>query len=401
MLECSHLSKCIYVSTCITQLSQGTQSVKYIPVSEPVISGNEETYVLDALQSGWISGSGKYVNQFEEQFAEFCNAKHAIAVFNGTVALHLALIALDIQPGDEIIIPDLTYIASANAAVYCGATPIFADVDPVTWTLDPIDVKSKITPRTRAIMPVHLYGHPAEMDELLELARQHQLFVIEDAAEAHGAEYKDRRVGAIGDIGTFSFYGNKIITTGEGGMIVTNNDDFMRRIRLYKGQGMDPERRYWFPVIGYNYRMTNIQAAIGVAQLERIDWLIERRIEVARWYLEELAETELVLPVQEEWAKNVYWLFSVCLPEGIDRDLLMAQMEQLGIETRPFFYPLHQMPPYYNAKGNTLYPVTTRVASRGINLPSSAKLKREEVQAVCMALKHCLKQQLALKNDSH
>lgn len=374
--------------------------MKYIPVSEPLFSGNEETYVVDALQSGWISGSGKYVNQFEEQFAEFCNAKHAIAVFNGTVALHLALIALDIKPGDEIIVPDLTYIASANAAVYCGATPVFADVDPVTWTLDPLDVKRKITPRTKAIMPVHLYGHPAEMDELLDLAKQHHLFVIEDAAEAHGAEYKGRRVGAIGDIGTFSFYGNKIITTGEGGMIVTNNDDFMRRIRLYKGQGMDPERRYWFPVIGYNYRMTNIQAAIGVAQLERIDWLIERRIEVARWYSEELAETELVLPVQEAWAKNVYWLFSVCVPETVDRDLLMAQMEQLGIETRPFFYPLHQMPPYFNAQGNTLYPVTTRLAARGINLPSSAKLKREEVQAVCAALKSCLKQQLTRKGDS-
>lgn len=374
--------------------------MKYIPVSEPLFNGNEEAYVLDALQSGWISGSGKYVNQFEEQFAEFCNAKHAIAVFNGTVALHLALIALDIKLGDEIIVPDLTYIASANAAVYCGATPVFADVDPVTWTLDPLDVKCKITPRTKAIMPVHLYGHPAEMDELLELAKQHHLFVIEDAAEAHGAEYKGRRVGAIGDIGTFSFYGNKIITTGEGGMIVTNNDDLMRRIRLYKGQGMDPERRYWFPVIGYNYRMTNIQAAIGVAQLERIGWLIERRIEVAQWYLEELAETELVLPVQEEWAKNVYWLFSVGVPETVDRDLLMAQMDQLGIETRPFFYPLHQMPPYYNAQGSTLYPVTTRLAARGINLPSSAKLEREEVQAVCAALKSCLKHQRTSKGDS-
>ena len=374
--------------------------MKHISVAEPILNGNEEIYVLDALRSSWISGSGKYVNRFEEQFAEFCGTKYAVAVFNGTVALHVALIALDIQPGDEIIVPDLTYIASANAVAYCGATPVFADVNPNTWTLDPADVKRKITSKTKAIMPVHIYGHPAEMDSLLDIAKQHHLYVIEDAAEAHGAEYKGKRVGSIGDIATFSFYGNKIISTGEGGMVVTDNEELMRRIRLYKGQGMDSERRYWFPVIGYNYRMTNVQAAIGVAQMERSDWLVERRIEVAQWYLEELRETDLVLPAQEEWAKNVYWLFSVCVPESIDRDLLMAQMEQLGIETRPFFYPLHRMPPYYDAQGDTLYPVTAWLAAHGINLPSSAKITREDVHVVCEALKQGLEYQIRSKVSS-
>ncbi len=368
----------------------------YIHVAGPVINGNEETYVLDALRTGWISGSGKYVDRFEAEFAAFCGTKYAIAVFNGTVALHVAMVALEIQPGDEIIVPDLTYIASANAATYCGAKPVFADVDPHTWTLDPADVLRKLTPKTRAIMPVHIYGHPADMDSLLALAKQHDLYVIEDAAEAFGAEYKGQRVGGIGDVGTFSLYGNKIISTGEGGMVVTNDEALMQRIRLFKGQGMDPQRRYWFPVIGYNYRMTNVQAAIGVAQIERSDWFVERRIEVAHWYREELDATGLQLPGEAEWAKNVFWLYSVCLPANVDRDLLMAQMHEYGVETRPFFYPLHQMPPYYEVDGDQAYPVTTDLAQRGINLPTSAQLTREDIRTVCDALKRSLEDQYAV-----
>lgn len=361
-----------------------------IPIAEPHLDGNEKLYVLDALERAWISGSGTYVDRFEEQFAAFCGARHAVAVFNGTVALHLAMIVLGIGPGDEVIVPDLTYIASANSVRYVNATPVFVDVDPTTWTLDPADVARKITPRTRAIMPVHLYGHPADMDALQTLASAHDLHIIEDAAEAHGAEYRGRRVGGIGTLATFSFFGNKIITTGEGGMLVSNDDDLAEAARLYKGQGMDPKRRYWFPVIGYNFRMTNIQAAIGLAQMERIDWLIERRLEVAAWYSELLADSGMLLPAQAEWARNVYWLYAPCLPEGTDRDRLMQLMAEDGVETRPFFYPMHAMPPYFDAEGDSRFPVTTALSARGINLPSSASLTREQVRYVadsaCRAL---------------
>lgn len=375
--------------------------MKRINVAEPVLAGNEERYVMDCLKSGWISGSGKYVTAFEEQFAAYCGARYAVAVFNGTVALHAALLALGIGPGDEVIIPDLTYVASPNSVKYCGATPVFVDIDPLTWTLDPADVARKITSRTKAIMPVHIYGHPADMDPILALAREHNLAVIEDAAEAHGAEYRGQRAGNLGDIATFSFYGNKIITTGEGGMVVTNDEQLARQVRLLRGQGMDPQRRYWFPIVGYNYRMTNVQAAIGLAQLERIDWFIERRIEVAQWYKENLADTELMLPAQADWAKNVYWLFCVCVPPEIDRDQLMQNMEERGIETRPFFYPMHSLPPYYDKDGDRAFPITTDLSARGINLPSSASLSREDVDHVCAVLKECLAMQTAVRAEQH
>ncbi len=375
--------------------------MKRINVAEPVLAGNEERYVMDCLNSGWISGSGKYVTAFEEQFAAYCGARYAVAVFNGTVALHAALLALGIGPGDEVIIPDLTYVASPNSVTYCGATPVFVDIDPQTWTLDPADVARKITPRTKAIMPVHIYGHPADMDPLMALAREHNLAVIEDAAEAHGAEYRGQRAGNLGDIATFSFYGNKIITTGEGGMVVTNDEQLARQVRLLRGQGMDPQRRYWFPIVGYNYRMTNVQAAIGLAQLERIDWFIERRIEVAQWYKENLADTDLMLPAQADWAKNVYWLFCACVPREIDRDQLMKDMEERGIETRPFFYPMHSLPPYYDEEGDRAFPVTTDLSARGINLPSSASLTREDVDYVCAVLKECLAMQTAVRAEQH
>ena len=366
----------------------------FIPVAEPVLSGNEKKYVCECLESGWISGSGKYVEAFEEKFAHFCGVTNAIAVANGTAALHVALLALDIKAGDEVIVPDLTYIASSNAVAYCGAKPVFADVNSATWTLDPEDVARKISSRTKALMPVHLYGHPAEMNQIIKLAEQHKLYVVEDAAEAHGAEYENRRVGSLGDIATFSFYGNKIITTGEGGMVVTNDQELARKVRLLKGQGMDTSRRYWFPVIGYNYRMTNIQAAIGLAQLERIDWFIERRREVAQWYDNLLKEFSVInTPVEASWAKNVYWLYSVCLPEEYNRDLLIAQLMEEGIETRPFFYPLHHMPPYLDDNEEANCPVAVRLAARGLSLPSSATLTKEDVTYIVGVMLACLGKQ--------
>jgi perosamine synthetase len=368
--------------------------LKY-PVAEAILSGNEERYVLDCLETGWISGSGSYVRRFEEGFARFCGTRHAIAVANGTVALHLALVALGVGENDEIIVPDLTYIASANAVTYCGATTVLADIDPTTWTVDPADVARKITPATKAIMAVHVYGHPADMVPLWALAEQYGLYVVEDAAEAHGAEYRGQRTGGLGTLATFSFFGNKIITTGEGGMITTDDDDLADRIRLLRGQGMDPDRRYWFPIVGYNYRLTNIQAAIGVAQLERIDWFVERRRQVASWYAKYLAGTGLTLPVEANWAKNVFWLYSVCVAAGVDRDELMRQLAAEGIETRPFFHPLHRLPPYFDAHGDTTFPVTSDLANRGLNLPSSAKLDEDDVAQIGEVLKKCLVAQRA------
>ncbi|MGI8835879.1 MAG: DegT/DnrJ/EryC1/StrS family aminotransferase [Pyrinomonadaceae bacterium] len=363
---------------------------RLIPVAEPFLTGNEKNYVFDCLESGWISGSGKYVEMLEEQFAAFCGTAHGVSVVNGTAALHVALLALGVGPGDEVIVPDLTYIASANAVAYCGARPVFADVDRSTWTVNPEDVARRITSRTKAIMPVHLYGHPADMDPILDLARAHELFVIEDAAQAHGAEYKSRRVGAMGEVATFSFYGNKIMTTGEGGMVTTNDLDLAQRVRLLKGQGVDPARRYWFPIIGYNYRLTNIQAAIGLAQFEKIDWLVERRREVAMQYRKALQDLPVSTPCEAAWAKNVYWLYSICVPKGSDRDFVMNELMKQGIETRPFFYPMHQMPPYYKENGNQDFPVSTDLGARGINLPSSANLSDEEIAYIANALRQVL-----------
>jgi perosamine synthetase len=364
-------------------------------VADVVLDGNEREYVLDCLQSGWISGSGAYVRRFEEDFADYCGTKHAIAVANGTVALHVALLALGIGPGDEVIVPDLTFVASANAVTYCGARPVLVDIDPHTWTISPEDVSRKLTPATKAIMPVHVYGHPAEMTPLYQLNERHGLHIVEDAAEAHGAEYRGRRTGGLGTLATFSFFGNKIITTGEGGMVTTNDDDLAAKMRLLRGQGMDPERRYWFPLVGYNYRMTNIQAAIGVAQLERIDWFVERRRQVASWYAAHLADTDLVLPVEESWAKSVFWLYSVVVAPGIDRDELIGQLAAKGIETRPFFHPLHRLPPYLDKRGDAAFPVTSDIAGRGLNLPSSATLDADDVAYISRELKRSLKAQRA------
>jgi len=369
---------------------------RFIPVAEPVLAGNEKKYVNQCLESGWISGSGNYVEAFEKGFADFCGVDHAVSIVNGTAALHVALLALGIGHGDEVIVPDLTFIASANAVTYCGAQPVFADVDAATWTLDPHAAAAKISARTKAIMPVHLYGHPADMTPILELAKEHDLRIIEDAAEAHGAEYKGQRVGSIGDIAAFSFFGNKVVTTGEGGMITTNDEKLAARARLLKGQGMNPERRYHFPIVGYNYRMTNLQAAIGAAQMERIDWFIERRREVAAWYDNALKNLPVTTMTEASWAKSVYWLYSICVPEGIDRDLLMARLLDKGIETRPFFYPTHLQPPYLRAAEGQTFPVTTKLGAQGLSLPSSARLSKEEVAYIADALGACL--QTAAKN---
>jgi perosamine synthetase len=361
-----------------------------IPVAAPVLRGREREYVLDCLDSNWISSTGRYVDEFERAFAEFCGVRHAITCCNGTVAVHLALMAAGIGPGDEVIVPTLTYVASANPVVYCGATPVFVDAEPATWNLDPEAVAAAVTPRTKAIVVVHLYGHPADMDPILAVTREHGIAVIEDAAEAHGAEYRGQRAGGLGDVGTFSFYGNKILTTGEGGMVTCDSDEMAALVRQLRGQGQDPQRRYWFPIVGFNYRMTNVAAAIGLGQLETIDWHLERRREIAAWYREELgAVPGLELSPEAEWARSAFWISCMVVPDGgaAERDDLMERLADRGIETRPFFYPMHTLPPYAEASRGQEFPVATALAERGVNLPSGAGLERDDVAYIGQAVR--------------
>lgn len=361
--------------------------MKRISVAQPRLGGNEKKYVLDCLDTNWISSNGKYIGAFEESFAKFCGVGHAIATNNGTTALHLALVALGLQPGDEVIVPTVTYIATANAVRYCGATPVLVDVCADTMNIDPAVIEAKITPRTRGIIPVHLYGHPAEMDLINEIAQRHGLWVVEDAAEAHGAEVHGTRVGGLGTCATFSFFGNKIVTTGEGGMVTTNDAELAKKLRLYRGQGMDPQRRYWFPVVGYNYRMTNIQAAIGLAQMEGIDTALAERERLAARYADALSGLgdKIILPVRREGAKEVYWMYNIFLRDATEerRDAVMRRMDEMGIETRPVFYPMHVMPPY---RESASYPVADLWSPRGINLPTHQDLTREDVQRVAESL---------------
>jgi len=361
---------------------------KTIPVSHPILGGNEKAYVNECLDSTWISSQGRFIDLFEKSFASFCEVEHAVACNNGTTALHVALLALGVEPGDEVIVPTLTYVASANAVRHCGATPVFVDSEAASMNLDPRLIEARITSRTKGILPVHLYGHPADMDLILEIARRRNLFVLEDAAEAHGALYRSRKVGSLGDAATFSFFGNKIITTGEGGMVTTGNPRVEARVRLLKGQGVDPNRRYWFPVVGYNYRMTNIAAAIGLAQLEQIEEHMAVHRRVAGWYQRHLraAEEFLILPAEADWARHAYWHYTVRLRPSVrlTRDEVTTRLAEAGIETRPVFYPMHLMPPYREPDG--AYPVAESLAARGISLPTHGLLSEDDVAFIAEQL---------------
>lgn len=361
--------------------------MKKIPVAMPNFNGNEREYVLDCIDTTWVSSAGKYVQGFEEKFAEFCEAEHAVSCCNGTVALHLPLLALGITEGDEVIMPALTYIATCNAVKYVNATPVFVDVDPNTWNIDPKKIEEKITDKTKAIIVVHLYGNPVDMDAIMDIAKKHGLYVIEDAAEAHGAQYKGRKVGNIGDVGTFSFFGNKIITTGEGGMIITDNAELNEKMRLLKGQGVDPQKRYWHTVVGYNYRMTNIEAAIGLAQLENIDTHISLRKSIMKKYEENLACVKDYVTFQkvEEGNSSIYWMVSLTFNDNVkmERDEIMDKLAEAGIETRPVFYVINDMPPY---KSDEVFEHASKISGRGINLPTYGTITDEEIKYVCDAL---------------
>ena len=354
-----------------------------IPVYAPFVGDREKEYVLEALESTWISSKGEFLDRFEREFAAFAGAAHGVAAANGTVSLHLAFAALGIGPGDEVVVPTLTYVASVNAIAYTGATPVFVDADPVTWNLDPARLEAAITPRTKAIEVVHLYGHPAEMDPILAIAARHGIPVVEDAAEAHGALYRGRPVGSLGTVGSFSFFGNKIITTGEGGMLVTDDADLAARARHLRGQGVSPVRTYWHDEIGFNYRMTNIAAAIGCAQLERVEQTLAAKREIARWYRTRLDGVPGVgLRRDADWASPVHWMVCV-LVEPLIRDPLIASLAARGIDTRPFFYPAHTLPMY---RTDATFPVAERLGASGLNLPSWPGLTEAQVDEVCSAL---------------
>lgn len=362
-----------------------------IQVNEPYIGTIEMDYVNECLRTGWISSEGRFIEEFEKKWAAYCRMAHGIAVSNGTAALQLAVACLKLQPGDEVILPTFTIISCANAIFYNHAIPVLVDCNPRTWCMDVEQISSKINDRTRAIMPVHIYGHPVDMDVVRDISRQHNLIIIEDAAEAHGAEYKGHRCGGLGDISCFSFYANKIITTGEGGMVLTNNDEYDAHLRSLRNLCFKKERRFYHTEMGYNYRMTNIQAALGLAQLMHIDEVIRHKLWMGQAYTERLEKLEgLQLPVKESWAKNVYWMYGIVIDErlGINASEFSRRLESHNIMTRPFFLGMHEQPVFHTVGlfMNEHYPVAERLSRQGLYLPSGRTLTAEQLEIVCDAI---------------
>lgn len=359
-----------------------------ISVAAPKLSGKEQEYVADAISSTWISSRGPYLERFEAEVARMAGTKHAVACNNGTTSLHLALAALGVSEDDEVIMPALTYIATANCVKYCGGVPVLVDNDRGTFNIDPASIEKVITSKTKGIVVVHLYGQSADMDPILEVAERHGIWVLEDAAEAHGALYKNKPVGGLGICGSFSFFGNKIITTGEGGAVTTNDDALAEKMRFLRSQGMDPSRRYWHPEVGYNYRMTNVTAAIGVAQMERLSEALNTRRWIAETYERLLAgyAEHIILPYVASECEHSYWMYTIMLGEKskVSRDEAMLKLEVMGIETRPIFYPLNQMPPYYDSLLDV--PNAVFCGAQGINLPTHELLTEEDIERVCKSL---------------
>lgn len=366
---------------------------RFIPVCTPSIGEKELEYATKAIKTGMVSGSGgEFIRRFEEDFSGFCGVKHGVATTSGTTALHLCLASLGIGKGDEVIVSTFTNAATAFAIVYCGAKPVVVDSEPETWNIDVNLIESKITSRTKAILPVHIYGHPCDMDPILEIAETHNVYVVEDAAEAHGARYKGKRVGGLGDAACFSFYANKIITTGEGGMVVTNNDELADMADLLRNLAFSREVRFLHHHVGFNYRLSNVLAAIGLAQLERIEDLINRKKWIAEMYSEGLSDVEgVVLPAEKDWAENVYWMYCILIEDdfGFSKDELRQELQKRGIETRSMFIPMN-MQPFFHKMGlfkETRCPVAEGLSRKGLYLPSGADLTEEEITYVCDVLK--------------
>lgn len=369
-----------------------TGEVALIPVNEPLLSAQTRRYVDECITTGWVSSEGRFITAFEESWASYCGMNHGIAVSNGTTALELAVACLELQPGDEVIMPTFTIISCALAILRAGLNPVLVDSDPRTWCLDVEAVAKKITSRTRAIMPVHMYGHPADMAPLLDLARKHDLIIIEDAAEAHGAKYKTQIVGGIGDLSCFSFYANKIITTGEGGMVLAKRPEHAERLRSLRNLCFRTDRRFYHTHAGHNYRLTNIQAAVGLSQVEAIEEHVKRKRWLGKAYTEQLKGiSQITLPIEESWATNVYWMYGIVLNDDLDYDAveMAKRLRAKGVDTRPFFLGMHEQPVFLQQglfKGES-YPVAERLASRGLYLPSGLTLTELQLLRVCDAVK--------------
>jgi len=366
-----------------------------IPVAEPLVTERDIELVNEALKSGWISSAGKFLDLFEERWAAYCGMPYGIAVSNGSVALDVAVSLLDLKPGDEIIMPTFTIVSPAQSVVRAGGVPVLVDSDPRTWQMDAGQIEARITPRSKAILVVHIYGHPADMDPILDIARRHELIVIEDAAEVHGAEYKGRRCGGLGDISTFSFYANKLVTTGEGGMVLVRTTEMAERARSLRNLCFQKKQRFLHDELGYNFRLTNLQAALGVGQIERMEQIIARKRAIAAMYNESLKDVpDIQLPGEDVWASNVYWVYGVVLGEeiGLTALQLSERLRQRGIETRPFFLGMHEQP-VFQQMGlfcGERYPVAERLARQGLYIPSGLTITDQQIDEVAAALKECL-----------
>lgn len=375
-----------------------------IPVNEPLLGQRESDYLMECLRTGWISSAGRFIDEFEQRWAAYCGRKHGVAVSNGTAALQVAVDALELEPGDEIILPTFTIVSCAVALINSNCVPVLVDSDPDTWCMDVAQIESKITPRTRAIMPVHIYGHPVDMDPLLCLAEKHGLAIIEDAAEVHGAEYLGnrntpdaswRRCGSFGNLSCFSFYANKLITTGEGGMVLTDSDALAEKARSLRNLAFQSRRRFYHEELGFNFRLTNMQAALGLAQLERIEQIIEKKRWMGSEYTRQLEDVgKLQLPVEKPWARNVYWMYGVVLKDSaaMNADEFASKLREKGVETRPFFLGMHEQPVFHK-RGlfrDERYPVAERIARHGLYLPSGLALTPEQLLKVCDTVKQVL-----------
>jgi len=374
-----------------------------IPVSEPLLTNDELQNVTDCVRTGWISSSGKYINEFESGWSAYCGKKYGIAVSNGTTALDVAVHCLGLKPGDEVILPTFTIISCALAVVNNRGTPVLVDSDPKLWTMDVDEVAEKITPKTKAIMTVHIYGHPVDMDPLIDLAEDHHLAIIEDAAEAHGAEYRSRRqgkdtwrrCGSFGTFGCFSFYANKLVTTGEGGMVITDDETLAGKARAYRDLCFQPPRRFYHSHLGNNFRLTNMQAALGVAQMARMEEIVAKKRWMAQEYTRRLSTIqEIQLPSEESWAKSVYWMYALVLSDacGMDNTECAKRLLEKGIETRPFFIGMHEQPVFHK-RGlfiNEKYPVAEKIARQGFYLPSGLTLTEDQIETVTCAVKEVL-----------
>ena len=364
---------------------------RIIPVCEPVLDGREAEYVRQCVESGWISSAGSFIDKFESVFAEKVGARCGIATTSGTTALQLALAALGVGRDDEVIMPTFTMIATIHCVTHLGAVPVLVDANLRTWTMDVSQIEAKITPKTRAILPVHVYGYPCDVDEINAIARKHDLYVVEDAAEAHGARYKGRMCGSLSDVASFSFYANKIITTGEGGMVTTNDEELGALCRTLRDHAFSKERHFWHRYHGYNFRMSNLQAAVGVAQMERWDELVRARIDHARRYIDNLKDVPgLVMPPESDDRDNVFWMLGLRVEMdrfGIDRDELRRRLAESAIETRTFFVPMHLQPVFFERFNEQRYPVAEQLCAEGFYLPSSAKLTHSEIDFICEVIR--------------